>query len=328
MKTLMISDTHFGDHPDFNNHDKEGISSRFLLQLTAINEALEKGVEYGCRQMIHLGDVFHKRGYVEPEIFNLVLQMFDSWADEYESFIILTGNHDITVEGPIFNTAMMLHGACHGKVQVIAKPQKWLNSKWFFFPFTKGDIEGQIMEHVNKKHAPDSTLFLHQSIIGAEYGKIITKGVDPKFLRQFKAVYCGHIHKPQGIGNNTAILGAPYPINFGDTGKRFCYVLDDKGKVSSFQVQHPKFITLTVREDTKDVNPFKDDGYNFYRYLSEKPMIDVPSNVRVVVQPPEKKIIRIRAANDEELLKLYCERMKRPEMYERGLQFLKERQDA
>lgn len=315
MRTLLISDTHFGNHPDFADY-KDGLNSRFLLQLSAIRQALKWGLKNDCTEILHLGDVFHQRGYIEPEIFNPVKELFESFLRKgmYSDMEILTGNHDITTEDPIYNTAYMLSGP---SIRVITIP--FLRDKCLYVPFTKGDF-GEIIKSFD--HDEIRTLFMHQSIFGAEYGRPILKGVHPKLLKGIKRVYCGHIHQPQKIGLNIHLVGAPYQINFGDTGDRTVYILEDNKIVDKMTPKHPFFITQHAKDGRV---PVLSDDWNFYRILSDVLIENAPSNMRVVFQPKVKKIVRVRAKNDNELLKAYCKRLDRSDMYEIGVKLLTER---
>lgn len=167
------------------------------------------------------------------------------------------------------------------------------------------------------------TLFMHQSVIGAEYGRVITKGVDPKFLRKFAIALCGHIHLPQTIGTNVHVIGSPYPLTFGDSNHHFVYILEDGQIVKRAQLNHPSFITV------KDPKKIKSDG-NFYRLVTDgKTSHDqIPEGVKVVYTPEMKKIVRIRAKNDHDLLKQYCDRHEKPDFLELGMELLSKSKGA
>ncbi len=296
MKTLIISDTHFGNHEDFANYNM-AVNSRLLLQIQAFCEALQIGIREKCDRVIHLGDVFHKRGQVEPEAFNLCKQSIEKYAARFGRIIVLTGNHDITMEGEVFNTAYMLEDVAQ-KVDVITAPTR--GNGEYFIPFMKEGFE----EALKVLGSPSGvTLYMHQSIFGAHYNRPILKGVDPAFLKGFKRVFCGHIHEPQTIKPNIWIVGAPYPMNFGDKEKHHVLIIDESSNIGlKYPIKHPKFLTV---EDPGDI---RDDG-NFYRFVTDDPReAGSASNVRVVLKPKLKTGRKIRGTTDRELLEQYAQR--------------------
>lgn len=315
-KVLIMGDTHFGNHEDFADYSSV-VNSRLLLQVKAFNDALSWGVGEKCAVMIHLGDVFHKRGQVEPEAYNLVKQVLKRHANAYTGYIILTGNHDITMEGEIFNTAFMLQGLCN-KTHVVTEVETYsiggVSGK--YVPFMKEGFEDAL-----GKPDKNVTLFMHQAVFGAEYNRPIMKGVDPKFLRGFKRVWCGHIHQPQVIKPNINIVGSPYQINFGDSPQHHVFSWDiATDTIKAYSPVHPKFTTVT------SLDKVKQDG-GFYRVVLESPVEDVPGNVRVVLKQKMKSGKRLSAKNDHELLQGYVDREK-PEdakkLIEVGLKLLED----
>ena len=246
--------------------------------------------------------MFHKRGQVEPEAFNLCKEAIERAASRssLKEIIILTGNHDITMEGEVFNTAYMLQGVA-GITTVITEPTLCPSKSGemeVFIPFCKEGFE----THVAPSKAKDFVLYMHQSVFGASYNRPILKGVDPKLLKNFKRVYCGHIHEPQVIGKNIYIVGAPYPMNFGDKKHHRVLIDTGAGLPATYRIEHPEFITVD------DPSQISNDG-NFYRLVTDAPPDEsVGSNVRVVVKPKLKEGRKIKAATDRELLEEYARR--------------------
>jgi len=311
MRDLIISDTQFGNHKQFADYST-GLNSRLLHQLIAFDRCLEEAAEQGCKRVIHLGDVFEKNNILEPEIVNSLLKTLKKYEHEFSEFIFLTGNHDKTGDMEEFNKLLILDGQLGKKVRIISKP--YLSARdvtEIFIPYMKDEerVEQVIEKTLNpsknvgytKKH---TVLYLHQTIIESEHGRMFIKGVNPEYLKQFKQVYCGHIHQSQKVRENVLIVGAPYPITFGDSNDRFVVIVENGKPIKRFKPAHPKFI----KTDNVDDVP-KNDKYNFYMLTTDKPVPEMSANVRVAKRVEVHSVVRIKAKSDKELLKAYCKKM-------------------
>jgi len=329
-KALVVSDTHFANFPEFATYEM-GVNSRLLYQLAAFESALSWGLREKCDVLIHLGDVFHTRGRVEPEVVNLVKETLArnvKGRGGFEKTYILTGNHDITMEGPIFNTAHILNGfrdidVIHHPVMVIGGPATLV-----FMPFMNVDAE-HFMETLDKLRAKEPKesiiVFMHQSVFGAEYGRDITKGVHPHLFKSYAGAYCGHIHRKQKVGPIN-IVGSLYPMNFGDvTGRAIIVDLNTGRILKQITPDHPEFLTV------KGAVPR--DLFNFYRVLDIDPksVAEVPANMRFV---PEVKLahveVRFSGKGERALLEHYVDEVmskdtpaNRQKMLELGMSILK-----
>ena len=307
MRDLIISDTQFGNYDEFANYDnKDGLNSRFLLQLDVFKQCLEFGIKKKCKNIYHLGDVFQKRGIIEPEILNSIRLCLDSYISNFLSINILTGNHDITVEGKLFNTAFSISTT---KINVVYYPSIFGNV--LMIPFTKKNftetVDYFMLENELKKK--DVILMMHQDIEGAVYEKHEMSGIKLDYLKQFKAVFCGHIHEPQKLAPNIHIIGAPHPMNFGDSSNRRVLIIENEKIIETFTPKHPKFITTANSKELND--------YDFFRFTSEKKIEQ--KNVRSVKPITIKHSIRTKAKTIEEFINEYCKRENRLDMSSYGI---------
>lgn len=304
-RTLLISDTHFGNLPEFATYES-GFNSRLELQLKAFAEILDWSRAKKCERMIHLGDVFHFRGQVPPEVVNRVKSVIADHGKHLEDKLLLTGNHDITVEGPWYNNAQVLAGFMG--IEVVSRPMRSAAyPDEIYIPFTKRDFKTEVIPAVlqmsDPRISPITTAFIHQSVFGAQYNKTIQSGVQPGLLnKHFKWTFAGHIHYGQTSGD-IFIVGAPWPLTFGDTGRYRACIMDDKTKhiVDECQPPHPRFIT------TRDPEAPRKDPYNFYRLegVADNGVHNGP-NVKVVPEVKTRKLVRVKARSDVELLEAYC----------------------
>lgn len=311
MKSLIISDTHFGNHKKFADYTESGFNSRFLMQLAGLEVVLNVAVEAGVKRVFHLGDVFNFRGKVEPEVVNLLVDRISKYDLKW---YVIPGNHDITTEGEFFNTSMLLNDKCN--IKVFTKPTIFEDTV-VMVPFTKSKIE----KHLSVERPQNCVLMLHQSVIGAVYnGTEMKEGVELSYLKRFKAVFCGHIHTAADFGKNVHIVGAPWQLTFGDDTKKRALIVDENFKVvKEVYSDHPAFITV---KDAKEVNT--KPGLNFYRVQTDVPIKDLPGNAVSQVTVEHKVQTRVTSSDPKVVLSTYCKNQEQPGMLDVGLKLLAE----
>ena len=312
---LVMSDLHLGNHQQFAGISKDGINTRLLLQHNAIQKAMQTGVKRDCKILVIAGDIFHVRGLVEVEAVNVFHDILKEAEELFENIYIITGNHDITHENTqMFNTLNVFSE--HKNVKIIDPKSSvtYQDMKTVFFGYTNDT------EYINDelKYFDDAEkydLYCHQAIFGVQYrNHVLTEGVELKYLKRFKRVFNGHIHEPKKLSYSIYNLGSLVPMDFGDVGERYYYVISDN-KVEKFQSDHPLFITVKSPKDVR-----KD---NFYRVVSDK-LIETGDNVKLVIN---KKLMFDRGvdySNHVSVIESYCKNIKHEDMAKSGLLLFKE----
>lgn len=314
---LVISDIHLGNHQQFATLTSEGVNSRLLLQEKAITKALVAGNKAGCTILVIAGDIFHVRGLVEVEAVNVFKRVLTNALIKYDEVIILTGNHDITHENTeMFNSLNVFNE--YKRVTVVNAGTILVREdiKSIFVGFTNKDENKIIEDLANVTKYRKFDLYTHQSIYGVQYrAKLMDEGFRLDKLKQFRRVFNGHIHEPN-IFANVYNLGSLYPMDFGDVGERYYYIVSDK-RVDAVQSDHPLFITV---KNKKQIN----NDSNFYRIISEKQVDGVSENVKTVIQ---KKLIYDRGidySDSSSVIKSYCINIGKSSMAKHGVKILKE----
>jgi metallophosphoesterase superfamily enzyme len=89
MKIALITDTHFGargDHAAFDKHFKKFYEQSFFPTLD----------QRGIRNVIHLGDMFDRRKYINYLTLNNCREyFFDPLRDRKIKLDVIVGNHDV-----------------------------------------------------------------------------------------------------------------------------------------------------------------------------------------------------------------------------------------
>ena len=97
-------------------------------------------------------------------------------------------------------------------------------------------------------HKPEeTTVFMHYAFDG----KLLSNefAVPTALKRSEMSDYCkvilGHIHTPSVDDARTVYVGAPMHFDFGDSGDRYCWLLDDAGATQPLPLKFPRFVTAS-----------------------------------------------------------------------------------
>lgn len=211
MKTILITDTHFGT--------RQNSMTWLKSQADFIEKQLIPYIEANgdCR-LVHLGDVFDSRSTISTMVATKVVELFGKLAKITKEFIIIGGNHDYySPNSDEVDTLNLLLNNLDIKIItkniLIDKEAKHLYVPWYQWLESPQAIQDLI--DTNNIHR----VFTHADIIN-----------EPINIR-CPEIYSGHIHIPNckgGIRN----LGSTYALNFADAdSNRGFYVIKENGNL-------------------------------------------------------------------------------------------------
>jgi DNA repair exonuclease SbcCD nuclease subunit len=94
MSWLLFGDLHADAFENFGR-DSNGVSLRLKDALHVLSQIEEIAQKEPVSDIVFLGDVFHNKKFIKPEVFNPVYKKFKRLAQSRELHIIV-GNHDIS----------------------------------------------------------------------------------------------------------------------------------------------------------------------------------------------------------------------------------------
>lgn len=261
MKVVIVSDIHFNAWSLFSGVTQSGVNTRLQIVIDELKRAAKHIIGVGGKTMIVAGDIFHKRGVMDPEVLNPVRDAFEEILSSGVDIHMIPGNHDLKSEdtnrlsSSIQNLAQISilgnEVVVHNKATILELDR---GSFFGFVPWRKNtETLLKDLKTISKSTmAPNAHVIVHAGIDGVLSGMPghgLTSRVLSKF--GFKGVYAGHYHNHAdmsvGLPNRVMSIGASTHQNWGDVGTRAGFlVLDtDENTVEFIDTQAPKFIDIS-----------------------------------------------------------------------------------
>ena len=247
MRVAIVTDTHFGarnDSQNFARYFEKFYSEVFFPYLE----------ENGIDTILHLGDIFERRKYINFQSFYAARRYFFEPARKYDVHLIV-GNHDVALKNTNEINSPDLLLKDYPNINVYSDPQDITvgDHQLAMLPWVCSDNFQQSMQFINETKS--QLLFGHLEIQGFEMhaGQPSATGFDASTFSRFEQVYSGHFHHRSERGN-IAYLGSPYEITWGDyNDDRGFHILDLETRELEFIKNPHQMFHKIVYDDTKQV---------------------------------------------------------------------------
>lgn len=245
MKIAIITDTHFGARNDsqiFSDYIREFYETIFFPYL--INNNINK--------IIHLGDVFDRRKYINFKTLQDFNEMFMYPLYKHKiDLTVLTGNHDVFYKNTneLNSLNLLLREGLHQSLDImdITHTRKFHNdfvanrhdfTKILLVPWINEENYQHTMEQINKF---DGDIVLgHLELVGFSMHKGMNnqEGMNSNIFDKFDIVCSGHFHH-KSSKKNIHYLGCPYQITWADyDDPKGFHILDTDTKELEF-IENP-----------------------------------------------------------------------------------------
>lgn len=274
MKVAIITDTHFGarnDSQNFARYFEKFYSEQFFPYLE----------EQGITTILHLGDIFERRKYINFQSFFAARRYFFEPARKYDVHLIV-GNHDVALKNTneINSPDLLLRD--YPNINVYSSPLdiELGDHTLAMLPWVCSDNFQESMQFL--KDAKGRLLFGHLEILGFEMhaGQPSHTGFNADTFNSFEQVYSGHFHHKSERGN-IAYLGSPYEITWGDyNDDRGFHVLDlDTRELEFIRNPHRMFHKI-VYDDSRQVTEdyFKYEDFSQFEGCFVKLIVESKQN--------------------------------------------------
>jgi len=249
-KIALVTDTHFGARSDsipFDNFFRRFYEEIFFPKID----------KRGIKHIIHLGDCFDRRKYIN---FNTLSSCRNYFFDEIKKRNIelhmIVGNHDTFFKNTndVNSPRLLLKDYEFNVIDTPSELEFDDGSKIFMMPWICTDNYNQSMEAIKTTDA--QVLFGHFEIAGFQMykGHENDEGFDPKIFEKFDTVCSGHFHHRSSNGNIN-YLGNPYELTWADfEDPRGFHIFDTSERSLDF-IQNPFSIFSKIYYDDEKVDP-------------------------------------------------------------------------
>lgn len=261
MKIAIISDTHFGAREGrgvFHDYFQKFYDTTFFPECE----------RRGIKTVLHLGDLFDRRKYIDYFSLKRCREYFFDPLDESDMrMFILVGNHDIALRNSLNVNSPSLLLQDYDRITTIVEPgvynvgaeMEMLLVPWICPENREASL--RVMET-----GRTDICFGHFEISGFSMyrGMESHDGLDRKLFKRFDIVCSGHFHH-RSYDDGILYVGSPYEITHNDyNDPRGFHIFDTETREIEFIHNPHKLFERYVYDDTMsdpskvDVSYFKD----------------------------------------------------------------------
>lgn len=257
MKIAILNDTHAGVRNGsdlFLNYSERFYKNTFFPFLKETN----------ITKIVHLGDYFEHRKYINFKVLNHNYKTFISKLEEYDiTMDIIIGNHDVYYKNTNELNSLEEILSQYDNVNVITKPTmvSYDSLDMLLLPWMCAENQAESLKAIQDTKA--SVLGGHLELDGFEMmrGVKATHGMDTKPFDKFDMVLSGHYHT-KSSRNNIHYLGTQFQLTYADANEqKYFHVLDTETReLTGIENPDTMFHKLVYDEDKKPdiLDKFKD----------------------------------------------------------------------
>lgn len=266
MKIAILSDTHVHSWSE-HSRDDNGVPSRLKHCISVWKQVRKYCVKKNIGTVLFGGDLFHKRGVLYTQAYNLMVDELANLKAENIRLLANYGNHDMADRVGKVHALQALQSA--GLLHTVGE-SGWEN---WTLRASEGEQDvsisaiGYCQDAKELRRRTDSALgdretdaftigLFHHGFRGARVGTsleyVVKEDADPdKYTKDFDVQFSGHYHAHQEIGTqgNAWYVGSPMEFVRGEVAPKGFLVLDTElGEMERIDLDLPKFVTLEGHE--------------------------------------------------------------------------------
>lgn len=254
MKVAIINDTHCGIRNSsdiFLDNAEKFYADVFFPTL----------LERGIRHIIHLGDYFDHRKFINFRALNRNRHVFlERLRQEQITMDIIAGNHDTYYKNTNeLNSLKELLGHYMNEVHIIHEPtvMEYGSLKMGMIPWICSENYEKSMEFI--KNAKCDWIGGHFEFAGFNVmrGVVAPHGLDHKLLSRFERVLSGHFHT-KSQQDNVTYLGTQMEFSWSDAGdpKHFHILDTETRELEAIRNPYTLFQKIVYNDEETDYNKY------------------------------------------------------------------------
>ena len=265
MRIAILNDTHAGVRGDMIEMAK--YQGRFYNEI--FFPYLD---EHDIKQIIHLGDYFDRRKYINFASLKANREHFiEPMLERNIQMDLVIGNHDTYYKNTNDVNAPELLLFNHKNINVYAEPivKEYDGYKLALVPWINPDNYADSVEFLLSAEA--ATCMGHFEIEGAMMNPQVMchNGLDHSYLKRFETVYSGHYHHKTAL-HNIIYLGAQMQFTWMDYGDEKYFHIFDTETTEMLPVHNPiKMFEKAFYNDTKYENYDEIQDLDYDQYANK-----------------------------------------------------------
>ena len=260
MKIAILNDTHCGIRNSseiFLNNAEEFYDNVFFPECE----------KHGIKQIVHLGDYYDHRKFVNFKALNHNRRVFlDQLRKRGMSMDIILGNHDVYYKNTNeLNSLKECLGHYMNEVHIITEPtvMQYDSLKMGLVPWICQDNYELCMNFI--KDCKADWIGSHLELNGFEMMRGLTNkhGMDPKLFSRFEMVLSGHYHC-SSKKDNIWYLGSQMEFFWSDAhDPKYFHILDTETReMTKIRNPHTLFEKILYNDEEMDYNNYNKDLTN------------------------------------------------------------------
>ena len=260
MKIAILNDTHCGIRNSseiFLNNAEEFYNNVFFPECE----------KHGIKQIVHLGDYYDHRKFVNFKALNHNRRVFlDQLRKRGMSMDIILGNHDVYYKNTNeLNSLKECLGHYMNEVHIITEPtvMQYDSLKMGLVPWICQDNYELCMNFIRDCKA--DWIGSHLELNGFEVMRGLTNkhGMDPKLFSRFEMVLSGHYHC-SSKKDNIRYLGSQMEFFWSDAhDPKYFHILDTETReMTKIRNPHTLFEKILYNDEEIDYNNYNKDLTN------------------------------------------------------------------
>jgi len=257
MKIAILNDTHCGIRNSseiFLNNAEEFYNNVFFPECE----------KHGIKQIVHLGDYYDHRKFVNFKALNHNRRVFlDQLRKRGMSMDIILGNHDVYYKNTNeLNSLKECLGHYMNEVHIITEPtvMQYDSLKMGLVPWICQDNYELCMNFI--KDCKADWIGSHLELNGFEMMRGLTNkhGMDPKLFSRFEMVLSGHYHC-SSKKDNIWYLGSQMEFFWSDAhDPKYFHILDTETReMTKIRNPHTLFEKILYNDEEMDYNNYNKD---------------------------------------------------------------------
>lgn len=267
MKTIIITDTHFGTR----NNSKVWCDYQIKFIDNTLLPLVKKLSQKDAVRVVHCGDLFDSKSTLNTYIVDKVMKKIDEIAGNCPLYLV-AGNHDFysMTDDSICTIDLLFRNPPENINYVRRGFMADKERKELMLPYFVTEEPGEVRKVMDGLGFVPEVIYCHTDL----------ERLNPEIRGLFKGsnVISGHIHIPC-IHGNFYTIGSAYALNFGDSNTPHgCYVMDDNDVRGMQFIENNdsiKFWRLFDKDifDDEIISKFRPEDY-IEMYINKSNLLD------------------------------------------------------